>query len=149
VLTYEGNIPVELFEAGQRAADILNETITHHGFWDIRNSWMAFKLSDGSSDKQLYDTKQDAVRHQGNEFLCCYVCFRNLAQGARWKDMAIYIKFNRDLYGKGYRMPDPDSVTGGPQPVVTTRWNDFYRNKLFMPKLTPIDLQRMASEQSR
>lgn len=142
LLSYNDNIPGELFDAGRRASDTLNTTIAHHGWWTIRDKWMAFTLADGSSDGVLYDNKRDAVRHQADEMKCAYVCFRSLGQGARWKDMAIFLKFNRDLYAKGYRMPDPDAVNGGPQPLMTTRWNDFYSGKM-LPRLTAADIERI------
>jgi hypothetical protein len=56
--------------------------------------------------------------------------------------MAVFIKFNRDLYDKGFRMPDPDAVGGGPQPMVSTRWNDFYR-KSFQPKISAEEIKRI------
>lgn len=145
MLPYSATLPAELFEAGRRAADTLNATIAEHGWWSIRNCWMAFKLADGTSDGILYDTKRDAVRHQSNERMCCYVCFRSLAQGARWKDTAVFIKFNRDLYDKGYRMPDPDAVGGGPQPALTTRWNDYYRGQM-LPRFSKADMERLLHD---
>jgi hypothetical protein len=131
MLQYSHNIDGELFDIGKRVSDILNQKIVDFGWWEIRNKWMAFKLADGDSDGVLYDSHKDAVRHcHNNEKLYAFICFRNLGQGARPKDTAIFIKMNRDVHAAGYRLPDPDDVNGGPTLAVSTRWNDFYRGQL-------------------
>lgn len=131
MIPYSQNIDGDLYDAGKRASDIINELIAHNGWWEIRNKWLAFSLKDGSGDKILYDNKQDAVRHQGNNHdKYAYICFRNLAQGASPRDCAVFLKFNRDVYRAGYRLPDPADVKGGPTPAMSTRWNDFYRGRL-------------------
>lgn len=82
--------------------------------WEmVRDKWMAFKLSDGTSDGVLYDSKRDAVRHQFNEFMCCYIAFVNLMGGATAQGCAVFLNFTRDAYDAGFRLPDPDDVNGG------------------------------------
>lgn len=131
MIPYSQNIDGSLFDSGKRISDTLNQKIADNGWWDIRSKWMAFSLADGSSDNVMYDNKRDAVRHQkNNEYHFAFISFRNLGQGARPKDCAVFLKFNRDAYQAGYRLPDPDSVGGGPTPLVSTRWNDFYRGRL-------------------
>jgi hypothetical protein len=130
MIPYSQNIAADLYAAGQRMSDVINETLAHSGWWTIKDKFMAFKLSDGSTDKILYDNKRDAVCHQRDEKLYAYVCFRQLGNGAKPKDCAIIIKFHRDVYKAGYRLPDPDDVRGGPSPVMTTRWNDFYNGRV-------------------
>lgn len=134
MIPYSSNIDSDLWDAGQRISDAINQKIADHGWWDIRNKFMAFALADGHTDGVLYDTKRDAVRHQkNNEKQYVFVTFRSLGGGARPKDCAILVKFNRDLYKAGYRMPDPDDVNGGPTPIMTARWNDFYNGRLSRP----------------
>lgn len=145
MIPYSQNIDGDLFEIGQRISDVINQTIADHGWWDIRHKFMAFALADGKSDGVLYDTKKDAVRHQhNNEKNFVFIAFRQLAGGARPRDCAIMVKFNRDLYARGYRMPDPDAVNGGPTPIMTTRWHDFYNGRLMrpMPQQTSLWLPR-------
>lgn len=130
LIPYSKNISVELFDAGRRGADAINEHIRMQGWWEIRHRWIAIRLADGTSDGVLYDTKRDAVRHQSNEFLCAYLCYKGLAQGAKDKDCAILIKFHRDMYKAGFRMPDRDDRFGGPDAVMSTQRHDWYKNTL-------------------
>jgi hypothetical protein len=127
---YSKQLTVDLVEAGKRASDTLNDMLAHHGWWDIKSKWMAFALADGSSDGVLYDNKKDCVRRQRNEFHFAYICFIGLAQGATPKECAVFIKFNRDAYRAGFRMPDPDDVKGGRDIIMTSQLRDRYRRQL-------------------
>ena len=82
------------------------------GKWNCVNKWMAFKLEDGRTDNVLYDSKRDAVRHQLDEFLCMYV---NLQPGGmNVCEAEAMFKFTRQAYSNGFRLPDPDAKSGGP-----------------------------------
>lgn len=118
----------ELADAGKRASDIINLHLAFTPFEQLQSKWMAFRLQDGSSDGVLYDSKRDAVRHQLDEFLCFYVPFRHLAAGSKPHEMEVFIKFNRDAYDHGFRLPDPDEESGGPDLIMTTMWSDYYQN---------------------
>lgn len=128
MIPYSKNITTELFDAGKRAADAINEAIRREGWWELRHRWIAIRIQDGTSDGVIYDTKQDAVRHQKDEFTCAYLCFKGLSGGARDTECAIMIKFHRDMYKAGFRMPDRDSRFGGPDAVMSTQRHDWYRN---------------------
>ncbi len=130
LIPYSKNISVELFDAGRRAADAINKHIHNQGWWEIRHKWIAIRIADGTSDGVLYDTKRDAVRHQHDEFTCAYLCYKGLAQGAKDTDAAILIKFHRDMYKAGFRMPDRDNRFGGPDAVMSTQRNDWYRRTI-------------------
>lgn len=114
-------------DAAKRIADTINLMVTYNDPWDIRNQWMAFKLDDGTSDGALYDNKQQAVSHQLDEKLCCYICFRNVLGGISAVDAQIFLDFNRQAYDAGLHMPDPDDMPrrnsglitpgGGPSPI--------------------------------
>lgn len=97
-------------EAGKRMADIVNGKLAAHPFDELKSSWMAFKLFDGSSDGNLYDSKADAVRHQLDEFSCAYMCLRNLLGGVTARDATLFIEFNRRAYDAGFRMSDPQDI---------------------------------------
>ena len=131
-------ITPDLIEAGRRASDTVNQYIAFYSVWDIRNKWLAFRLADGSYDGALYDTKRDAVRHQPDEKLCAYFCFRNCLTGTKPKDMAIYLAFNREAYDNGMRMPDPDDVNGGRDVLITAGQGDYLRSRfsMFAPDMT-------------
>lgn len=128
LIPYSKNINGELYDAGKRAADAINKAIAKQGWWEIRHRWIAIRLSDGDSDGVIYDTKQDAIRGQhNNEFTCAYLRFGNLSGGATARECAIMIKFHRDMYKAGFRMPDRDSRFGGPEAVMSTQRHDWYR----------------------
>jgi len=97
---------------------------------ELRHKWIAIKLADGSHDGTLYDSKQDAVKHQLDEFICAYVSFRNIHQRVSEKDMEIFMRFNRDAYDHGFRLPDPDAQSGGPSVLITTGQSDYYNNQM-------------------
>jgi hypothetical protein len=121
-----------LADAGKRASDAANLHLTLNGYAAIQNKWIAFKLIDGTSDGVLYDSKRDAVRHQFDERLCAFFAFKNCAGGTTPREMAIFLTFCRDAYDAGFRLPDPDSQTGGPDVLMTAAQGDYYK-RLIMP----------------
>lgn len=100
-------------ECGKRMSDAINMYRTNMPWEFVSDKWMAFRLSDGTSDGVLYDSKRDAVRHQVHEMLCCYIAFVNLMGGANAYGCAVMLNFTRDAYDAGFRLPDPDDVHGG------------------------------------
>lgn len=101
-------------DAGKRASDIINSYLVFTPWDEIKGKWVAIRLSDGGSDGTLYDSKRDAVRHQSDEFLCAYVSYRNMMQGCTPHEMDRFLEFNRKAYDAGFRLPDPDAQSGGP-----------------------------------
>jgi hypothetical protein len=116
-------------DAAKRASDIINSYRVFVPWDELRYKWIAIRLSDGGYDGNLYDSKREAVRHQLDEFLCAYVCFKNLQAGSSPREMELFLKFNRDAYDAGFRLPDPDSQFGGPEVLMTTALRDFYRSQ--------------------
>jgi hypothetical protein len=106
-------------DEGKRAADIVNGYCAFVP-WDERiRSVVIIRLSDGGSDGNLYMNKRDAVRGTGgNEFQYAYFYFRNSPQGTTPKDMQLWIEYHRGLYAAGARLPDPDDMHGGPDPII-------------------------------
>jgi len=43
--------------------------------------------------------------------------------------MELFLKFNRDAYDAGFRLPDPDDQFGGRDVLMTTALRDFYRSQ--------------------
>lgn len=117
-------------DEARRIADAVNAYRTFMDWDELKGKWIAFKLADGSHDGVLYDSKRDAVRHQSDEFLCAYISFRNLQQGISAKDAEIFLRFNRDAYDHGFRLPDPDSQHGGKEVLMTTGQKDYWENQL-------------------
>lgn len=101
-------------DAAKRCSDEVNLHLAAVGFEAFRK-WVAVRLSDGGSDKALYDTKREAIRHQADEQLCAYVCVPP-TQMSRCSAEA-FLSFTRRAYAAGFRLPDPDSRTGGPDVI--------------------------------
>lgn len=133
---YNKQVSAELLDAGKRASDIVNTYITGLTHDEIMHKFIAIRLSDGGSDGVLYDSKRDAVRHQAHEQQCAYVGLRNLVAGSNPREMAIYLKFNRDAYANGMRLVDPDDQHGGRELLMTAARHDQYRNAL-IPRVSP------------
>ncbi len=99
-------------DAAKRVCDSVNlHQLAGDAGWaweNVRGKWMAFKLEDGSSDGTLYDSKQDAIHHQSDEFLCMYLPLHPGAMNVC--EAEIMLKFHRKAYDAGFRLPDPDTV---------------------------------------
>lgn len=119
---------IQYSDAAKRAADIVNGYLAWMPIDELRRKYIAIQLSDGGSDGTLYDSKRDAVRHQLDESVCAYVSFRNLLNGATYREMEIFLKFNRDAYDAGLRLTDPDEAHGGREVLMTSAAHDHYGN---------------------
>lgn len=111
-------------DAAKRCADIINFYVNTLTWEEIKHKWVAIRLSDGGYDNTLYDTKQDAVRHQPDEFRCAYVAFRNLVQGISPLEAERFLDYNRKAYDAGFRLPDPEAQSGGPDLFLSTAQHD-------------------------
>jgi len=74
--------------------------------------WFAVKLTDGSCDHTLYDSRAECIRHQHhNEQYYAYV------QIGPWQmspgDAQIFLRKHREMYSAGIRLADPDAKGGG------------------------------------
>lgn len=87
------------------AAKRASETITMHAIAGGRGKFVAIRLADGGSDNVLYDTRDDAIKHQLFEEYCCYVFVPPC--GMTVKEAEAYLQLNRDLYDAGWHMCDP------------------------------------------
>lgn len=85
--------------------------------------WLAFRLSDGSSDHVLYDSKSDAVRHQhGNEQFYAFTQIRPCNMSVC--DAEVFLRIHRKMYDAGLRMTDPDSARM-PEPIRRSTREDM------------------------
>ena len=71
--------------------------------------WVAIRLSDGGSDHVLYDTRADAVSHQSDSRLCCYVQIP--PTGAQERECEPALRFARWAFSNGYKVTDPTDPT--------------------------------------
>lgn len=111
-------------DAAKRCADIVNSYLHFIPADEIRNKYVAIRLSDGGSDGVLYDSKRDAVRHQSDEKLCAYVCYRNCMGGITPFEAQKFLDWNRAAYDMGARLPDPDDQHGGPDLFASVGQHD-------------------------
>ena len=105
-------------DAARRMADEVNRHYQAHG-WEAVGKFCAIRLQDGSSDRVMYDRKQDAVRHQSNEFQCLYVKLIPWAMGIC--EAQTLLNFHRKAYDAGFRLADPDAKSGGRDLIVRGR----------------------------
>ncbi len=107
-------------DAAKRASDEVNLHLAALGFEAFRK-WVAVRLADGGSDKSLYGTKREAIRHQSDEQLCAYVCVPPTRMSVCSAEA--FLGFTRKAYNAGFRLTDPDSTTGGPDVIrrLTTK----------------------------
>jgi hypothetical protein len=96
-------------ESSRRAADAINLHIHAHGH-DAYRKWVAIRLSDGSSDGTLYDTRDDAIRHQLHESQAAYFCLPPFGEFISPEEAEAFLTYHRSVYDAGYRVPGP----GGP-----------------------------------
>lgn len=89
-------------DAGRHCADAVNLALEIGGL----GKWIAVRLSDGKSDGNIYDTKDEAIRHQLWEFQCAYI--KIPPGGMQREHGARFLEVNRKLYDKGMRIADPD-----------------------------------------
>lgn len=96
-------------DSGKRMAELVNLRVSSTPWDHIVNSWMAFRLLDGSSDNVLYDTREAAVKHQPNEDLCFYLCMRNAQGGVKPLDAQLLINMQRQIHDAGGRLTEPEA----------------------------------------
>lgn len=134
----------DVINAGKRMHEAL---MLHWSFadWDnLRHKYMAFKLIDGRSDGNLYDTFADAVNHQFDEHRCCFVAFKSLVNGSDQMECARLVQFWRDAADSNVvRAIDPDDRFGGKMPLMTTARSDYYRSWVPAPGKLPAELREI------
>ena len=107
---------IQTSDASKRMADIIKGLVTFTPIWELRTKWLAIRLQDGSYDGTLYDTRENAIRHQLDERFCAYVCMGTMLSGAKPLDCAIYLEFHRQAYDAGMRLHEPEA----PQLILPT-----------------------------
>jgi hypothetical protein len=94
----------------------ISDTVTLHwvaGGWDMCvGKWMAFKLSDGRSDNQLYPTKQAAVMYQKGIYQH-YFYIRLVPGGMNVCEAESLLTLHRRARERDIATPDIDAQNGG------------------------------------
>lgn len=68
---------------------------------DAVGKWVAINLSDGRTDRNLYDTREDAIRHKTDYH--CYIC---IPPAVALSEVATFLRFSRAIFSAGMRVPD-------------------------------------------
>lgn len=103
----------EELNSAKRLSGIINSLVICHPIDTLVHSWIAVRLADGSYDGTLYDTRQDAVRHQPHEQQCAYLNLAPVMGGMEVQAAFAILKFHRDAYRAGMTFIDPEHPTGG------------------------------------
>lgn len=98
-------------DEGKRLSEAVTLAILSGG----RGRWIAARLSDGGTDGNVYDTREDAIRHQLHEDQCCYVKVPPAGEMPPLEATG-YIEFNRRRVKAGMRMVDPEAAA--PMPLA-------------------------------
>lgn len=105
-------MPDEFSDAAKRMYNIVQGYIAFIEPWELKSKWLAVRLSDGGTDGTLYDTMEDAIRFQSDEFLCAYFSYMHCLAGVTIKECEIWLDFVRSAYKAGFRLPEPSAQFG-------------------------------------
>jgi hypothetical protein len=119
---------VTVTDAARRMSDMINATITFRTWDDLKHSYMAFRLDDGSTTGTLYDSKADAIRFTDEKYHA-YFCFRQGMGGVSPADCQLFLDVHRQVYDSGMRLNDPDLQRPGQDLIISTRGYDIMRGK--------------------
>lgn len=115
---YTDPIPrVVASDEARRAADIINMHIIAQ-----RRGFVAIRLSDGGSDNVVYDTKDDAVRHQLHPQQCAYFQLQ-LTPIVPW-ECDVFLLYTRQMYAAGHRVGEE----GAPSLIIPSRTENIRWN---------------------
>lgn len=113
---------VKSSDAAKRFSDGVNGILSFHKIIEISRQWLVIGLQDGSVDSSLFDSREDAIRHQSDESRYFYMPVGNFAQGLSLQDAEIILMFQRDAYDAGLRVTDAQS----PDPILPFPAADKY-----------------------
>lgn len=113
------------------AAKRIYDTYNLHKIGDPYGSigkWFAARLSDGTGDNTLYDSKGECVRHQHHDEM--YYVYVQITPGDMSQtDAQIWLELHRRMYEKNIRMVDPQHVSGGREVIKRATQEDM-RNQI-------------------
>lgn len=109
------------------AARRISDTYTLHRLADPYGSigkWFAARLTDGTTDDVLYDSKGDCVRHQHHDE--DYYCFIQVTpHSMNPHEAQTMLNIQRRMYTKGLRLAER-SKTGGRDMIMRVSEQDQY-----------------------
>jgi hypothetical protein len=108
-------------DAARRCSDIVNATaIIENAAGNYNERWLAIRLSDGGTDGVTYDSRDNAIRHQLHETLCCYL--KVPPTGMEPREAEIFLNFHRKAYDAGFKMTAPQIITPIAQEEVASQY---------------------------
>lgn len=119
----------QLQDAAKRLSDLVNNIVVFQPLDVVTHSWIAVRLSDGSYDGTLYDSRFEAVRHQTYEQQCAYVHLSQAMGGMHIREAYAFLKFHRDAYDAGLKLSDPERPNGGFD-LITPITNEDVRSQI-------------------
>jgi len=104
--------------------------------------WFAVRLSDGSSDGVLYESKQAAVRYQRHDE-DFYAFVQIIPHTMTYQEAETYLATMRKMYDAGIRLADRDDSSGGMDMIKRTSREDQYRQlrALFVGDAPPTNIR--------
>jgi hypothetical protein len=87
------------------AARRLSDAVSLAALNDDAGKWMAFKLSDGSTNNGIYDSRASAVAHTWWPELYCFI--QVPPGGMQPREADAYLDYFRQLYDAGGRFHEP------------------------------------------
>lgn len=87
----------------------LSASVNLHAYLGNTGKFAFYKLQDCSTDNVAYPSVKDGVRMLfPRQVYYMFVCIP--PGGMNHQEAESYLRYNRALYEKGWRMPDPDEV---------------------------------------
>jgi hypothetical protein len=126
-----GNIVCEkcasvISDEAKRLADGINGLLAFNQPWEIKGKWIAITLQDGSVDSALYDTRDDAIRHQSSPQYHFYLPMGNFGGGINHLDAELILQVQRHAYERGFIIVD----NSAPQVITPFEQGDAILGRL-------------------
>jgi hypothetical protein len=118
---------VVITDAAKRMSDAINLHIVCQPWDALKDSWLAFALMDGSSKGEVYDTYQDAIRHNDPKRYAIFA-FRNAMGGANARDCQLFLEMGRAAADAGIDWSEPKQNRS--QLIIPTRTHDILTRRI-------------------
>jgi hypothetical protein len=118
---------VVVTDAAKRMCDAINLHLVCQPWEALVGSWLAFALTDGSSKGEVYDTYQDAVRHNDPKRYAIFA-FRNAMGGANARDCQLFLEMHRAATDAGIDWAEPKQNRSSL--IIPTRGHDILTRRI-------------------
>jgi len=100
--------PLRHTDAAKRISDATILAWTAKGWDGCIGKWLAFRMADGSTTHDLYDSKKDAVRHQSG--LVPIIFLPMNVGGTPVCAAELLLDLHRKAYDRGFEQSDRDHI---------------------------------------